>query len=58
MGRGCAWFRVVRLGRPKIHKARSNVVDAHDAAGVSLYRDSSVAPLLDFRRRIKAVVDV
>ena len=32
--------------------------DAHDAADVFLYRDSSVAPFLDMRRRFKAVMDV
>ena len=29
-----------------------------DAADVFLYRDSSIAPLLDMRRRFKAVMDV
>ena len=48
-------FRVVRLGG---HKARSNVADAHDAAGVFMYRESSIAPLLDMRRRFKAVMAV
>ena len=50
LGRGRACFRVVRLG--------GHAADAHDAAGVFLYRDSSIAPLLDMRRRFKAVVDV
>ena len=36
----------------------SDVVDARDAGDVFLYRDSSVAPLLDMRRRFKAVIDV
>ena len=58
LGRGSALFRVARLGRQKIRKARSNVADAHDAADVFMYRDSSIAPLLDMRRRFKAVVDV
>ena len=35
-----------------------NVADALDAAGVFLYRDSSLAPLLDMRRRFKAVMVV
>ena len=30
----------------------------HDAAGVFLYRDASLAPLLDMSRRFKAVMDV
>ena len=50
LGRGSALPRVVRLGRHKVRKARCNVVDAHDAADVCVYRDSSVAPLLDMRR--------
>ena len=56
--RGSALFRVVRLGRHKVRKARSNIADAHDAADVFMYRDSSIAPLLDSRRRSKSVLDV
>ena len=58
LGRGVARFRHVRLGGHKVRKARSNVADVHDAADVFLYRDSSIAPLLDMRRRFKAVMDV
>ena len=58
LGRGAALFRVVRLGEHKIRKARSNVADAHEAGGVFMYRDSSIAPFLDLRRRFKAVMDV
>ena len=58
LGRGSALFRVVRLGGHQVRKARGNVADALDAADVFLYRDSSIAPLLDMRRRFKAVVDV
>ena len=58
LGRGRASFRVVRLGGHRVRKARGNAADAHDAADVFLYRDSSVAPLLDMRRRFKAVMDV
>ena len=58
LGRGSALFRVVRLGGPKVLKARGNAADAHDAADVFLYRDSSIALLLDMRRRSKAVMDV
>ena len=43
---------------PKVQKVRSNAVDVNDDAGVFLYRDSSIAPLLDMRRRFKAVMDV
>ena len=38
-------------------RARSNAADAVDA-DVFLYRDSSIAPLLDMRRRFQAVMDV
>ena len=46
------------LGGHKVRKARRSAADAHDAADVLLYRDSSIAPLLDMRRRFKAVMDV
>ena len=58
LGRRSASFRVVRLGGHRVRKDRGNAADAHDAADVFLYRDSSVAPLLDMRRRFKAVMDV
>ena len=58
LGRGSALLRVVRLGGHQVRKARANVADAVDAADVFLYRDSSIAPLLDMRRRFKAVMDV
>ena len=49
LGRGSAVFRVVRLGGHKVRTARGN------AADVFLFRDSYIAPLLDMRRRFKAV---
>ena len=58
LGRGSALLRVVKLGGHRVRKARANVADALDAADVFLYCDSSVALLLDMRRRFKAVVDV
>ena len=58
LGRRNASFRVVRLGGRKVRKARGNAVDVHDAADVFLYRDSSIAPLLDMRRRFKAVMEL
>ena len=58
LGRGLARFRRVRLGGYKVRKIRRNAVDVHDAADVFLYLDSSIAPLLDMRRRFKAVMDV
>ena len=56
LGRGSASFRVVRLGGHRVRKARGNASGVHDAAGVFLYRDSSLAPLLDMRRRFKAAM--
>ena len=41
-----------------MRKARGNAADALDAADVFLYRDYSIAPVLDMRRRFKAVMDV
>ena len=55
LGRGRVCFRVVKVGGHKIRLARGYAADAHDAADVFLYRDSSIAPLLDLRRRLKAV---
>ena len=58
LGRGSALFRVVRLGGTMVKRVRGNIADAVDAADVFLYQDSSIAPLLDMRRRFKAVMDV
>ena len=55
LGRGSALLRSVQLGGPRVRRARNNVADAAD---VFLYRDCSLAPLLDVRRRFKAVMDV
>ena len=41
-----------------MRSTRSNAADAVDAADVFLYQDSSIAPLLDMRRRFKAVFGV
>ena len=58
LGRGRASFRIVKLGGHKIRKARGYAADAHDAADVFLYRYYSIAPLLDLRRRLKAVMEL
>ena len=58
LGRGHALLGVVKLWDRRVRKARGNVSDAHDAADVFLYRDSSIAPLLDMGRRFKAVMCV
>ena len=43
---------------PKVRGARARCSDPGDGALVDLYRDRSVAPLVDLRRRLKAVLDV
>ena len=58
LGRGAALFRWVQLGGHWVRRARANAADALDAADVFLYRDLSVAPLLDMRRRFKVVMDL
>ena len=58
LGRGKARFRLVRLGGHKVRKVRGDAADVHDAADVFLYRDSSIAPLLDMRLRFRAVLNV
>ena len=58
LGMGAALFRRVQLGAPWVRRARANAADALDAADVFLYRDFSIAPLLDLRRRFKAVMDL
>ena len=56
--RGVARFWLVRLGGHKVRKVRCGAVGVHDAADVFLYRDSSIAPLLDMRRWFRAVMGV
>ena len=58
LGRGSALFLFVRLGGHKVKKARGNVSDVDDAAGIFFYRDSFLAPLLDMRRMFKTVLCV
>ena len=55
---GAALFRRVQLGSHWVRRARANAADALDAADVFSYRDFSIAPLLDMRRRFKAVMDI
>ena len=57
LGRGKACFRLVRVGGHQVRKVRENAADAVDVADVILYRDSSVAPLLDMSRRFRAVLN-
>ena len=58
LGRGTARFRVVRRGGPKVRMVRGGAVDPADGRGIHLYRDSSTAPLLYLRRRLKVVFDI
>ena len=58
LGRGLARFNRVRLGGPKVRRIRARCSDPGDGALVDLYRDHSVAPLVDLRRRLRAVLDI
>ena len=58
LGRCAALFRMVQFGGPRVRRARADAADALDAADIFLYRDFSLAPLLDMRRRFKAVMDL
>ena len=58
LGWGAALFRRVQLGGHWVRRARANAADALCAADVFLFRDFSLAPLLDMRRRFKAVMDL
>ena len=58
LGRGAGLFRGIQLGGHWVRRARANAADAIDAADVFLYRDFSIAPLLDMRRRFMAVMDI
>ena len=58
LGRGKALFKLVRLGGHQVQKVRGSAVDVRDAADVFLYSDSSIAPLLDMRRRFRAFISV
>ena len=53
LGRGGALLRMVQLGGPWVRRARADVADVFDAADIFLYRDFSLAPLLDMRRRLR-----
>ena len=58
LGWGVARFSVVKLGGPKMRSARARCADPGDGAQVDQYRDSSIAPLIELRRRLRAVLDV
>ena len=58
LGRGAARMRTVRLGGPLKRSIRRSAADAGEGDDVHLKRDSFAAPLLDLRRRLKAILDV
>ena len=58
LGRGAARMHTVRLGGPLKRSIPRSAADAGEGDDVHLKRDSSAAPLLDLRRRLKAVMDV
>ena len=58
LGRGTARLRVVRRGGHKVRKVRGSAVDPADGGDIHLFRDSSIALLLDLRRRLKVVFDL
>ena len=58
LGTGVFRSRSVRLGGPKVRRARRNFADPQEGSEVSLYHDVPTAPLLDLRRRLKLVVDL
>ena len=58
LGRGMVRMRTVRLGGPVVRSVRRNAADGGEVDDVSLYRDSSAAPVLDLRRKLKAILDL
>ena len=58
LGRGMARMRTVRLGGPMVRSVKRSAVGDGEVDDVSLYRDSSAAPVLDWRRNLKAILDL
>ena len=58
LGRGMVRLRSVRLGGPIVRSVRRSAASDGDVDDVSLYRDSSAAPVLDLRRKLKAILDL
>ena len=46
------------MGGPIVRSVRRNAADVGEVDEVSLYRDSSAAPILDLRRKLKAVLNL
>ena len=58
LGRGMVRIRTVRLGGPIVRSVRRNAADSGEFDDVSLYKNSSAAPVLDLRRKLKAILDL
>ena len=58
LGRGMVRIRAVRLGGPVVRSVRRSAADSGEVDDVSLYRDSSAAPVLDLRRKLRAVLNL
>ena len=58
LGRGVIRVRTVRLGGPIVRSVRRSSACHGDVDDVSLYRDSSAAPVLDLRRNLRAILDL
>ena len=56
-GRCSARFRSVALGGPRVHRFLADIADLSIAAEVRMYKDHSLIPLLNLKRRLKAVLD-
>ena len=46
------------MGGPRVSRTCARCSDPGDGALVDLYKDHSVAPLVDLRRRFRAVLDI
>ena len=58
LGRGMVRIRTVRLGGPVVRFVWRGAADSGEFDDVSLYKDSSAAPVLDLRRKVKAILDL
>ena len=58
LGRGMVRIRTVRLGGPIVRSVKRSAIRDGDVDDVSLYRDSSAAPVLDLRRNLRAILDL
>ena len=58
LGRGMVRIRTVRLGGLIVRSVRKSATRDGDVDDVSLYRDSSAAPVLDLRRNLRAILDL